>query len=98
MHLSLALFFLSNESLVLAESSVKHGNVALSNLEEVLIWLVRAELSLETEVGLWSNSLNFWSNFEWIAYPLFRDFVVYLKESPVDLNSKWELIMDGNWL
>ena len=96
-HLSFALFFLSNETLVLAECTVEHDDVTLSNLEEVLIWLVWAEFSIEGKVSLRCDSLALRSDFEWVADPLLRNFVIYLEEGPVNFYGKWEFVLNIDW-
>lgn len=53
--------------------------MALSNLEEILIWLIRAEISSEVKGAGCFDSLKFWSDFEWVFDPLAGGFIVHFK-------------------
>ena len=76
--LCLSLLFLSDDPLVLAVSTVVESDEALSYLEEVLIWLIRAEVSNEVERVVGSDSFDVWSDHERIRAPFLRDLVVDL--------------------
>lgn len=84
--LCLPLLLLSNDSLVFAVSTVVQTDEALSNLEEVLIRLIRAEVSHKVEAVIGSYGFHLGSNLEGVRAPLFGHFVVDLEEGPVDVD------------
>ena len=97
-HLAYPELFLGQDPFILAESSVEHSHVALGNLKEVLVWLIRAEISIELKRTFWGDSLLLRPHLEGIGDPLLCYFVVNLEECPVDLNWEGKLVFDSYWL
>ena len=92
--LCLSLLLLSDDSLVLAVSSIVETNEALCNLEEVLVWLIWAKVSNKVERVVGFNGFDIWSDLEGVCAPLLSDLVIDLKEGPVNIDREGELILN----
>lgn len=90
------LCFLSNDSFVLAETSVLHLDEALGCLEEVLVRLVRCKINAE---GLRAVRLHLgmrWLDSEWVLHPLAGGLVQDVEQGPVDINSEGVSVLEGD--
>ena len=71
-------------------------NKALSDLEEVTVWLKRSKFHIERirTIGGYSHILR--TDSEWIVNHLVRDLVQDWQQDPVNLNVKGKLVLHGH--
>jgi hypothetical protein len=60
----------ASQLLHLVVVAVFEGNVALSNLEEVAVWLIWGKVNIEDKGGIGPDLLLRWQHFEWILHKL----------------------------